>query len=159
MIIIDNLFENWHLIYNRLIFVIINLLMSQSEIRKKDGNADSIGFVEKYALQYYTSTLLYAIYAAFNFYFEKPFYFFAFIILLPFIGKLMPKDDGNTKNAKYHNRNIYHALPLATCVIANFATIIYLCLYFPYLKYTGFEAFMAIFSVGLLITPSIDASH
>lgn len=42
--------------------------MPSSHIGKKDGNADSIGFVEKYALQYYTSTLLYAVYAAFNYY-------------------------------------------------------------------------------------------
>jgi hypothetical protein len=71
----------------------------------------------------------------------------------------MPKDDSEVTNAKYHNKNIYHALPLATCVIANFATIVYLCLYFPYLKYSGFESFIAGFSVVLLIAPSIDASH
>jgi alkane 1-monooxygenase len=128
-------------------------------LRQDEVSSGSIGFIEKYAIQYYTTTLLYVAFHAINYYMQKPFYFFAFIVLFPFLGKLMPKDDMQITNAKYHNKNIYHALPLASCVIANFLTIAYLCLHFPYLQYTGIEYFMAVFSTVLLITPSIDASH
>lgn len=103
--------------------------------------------------------MLYVVYAVINFYFEKPFYFFAFIILFPFLGKFLPKDDMKVTNAKYHNKNIYHALPLATSVIGNLTTLAYLCINFPYFKYTGLEYFIAGFSVILMITPSIDAAH
>jgi hypothetical protein len=99
------------------------------------------------------------VYAVINFYYEKPFYFFAFIVTFPFWGKFMPKDDLKVTNANYHNKNIFHALPLASSVIGNFITLAYLCINFPYFNYTGLEYFICGFSVVLLITPSIDASH
>lgn len=112
--------------------------MPSSSEKSQGAPTQEIGFIEKYAPQYYFSLLFYAAYFIFDFYFVgKPVYMFVLILMIPFIGKFMPKDDQEFKNPKYHNKNIYHAFPLAANVICNLAFMAYLCIYFPYLNYTG----------------------
>lgn len=84
-----------------------------------------MGFVEKYALPYYFSliTLGGSMYILGKT--HEPTYVMAYALLLPALGKFMPNDDYPVTNSKYHNRNIFHALPLAANVFATWAFMAY----------------------------------
>ena len=125
------------------------------------ANADKqeVGFIEKYAIAYYLPTFNLLIYALFICQFQKPFYSYAYALLLPFVGKFLPRDNYEITHSKFHNKYNYHAYPLAANLVGTWLFLAWCIVYIDLNIYSGAESLQLAALIGVGLGPSIDAAH
>jgi len=62
-------------------------------------------------------------------------------------------------NSQYHNKYKYHAYPLVANVIGTWLFLAWCIIYLDLNIYNQAETIQLAFTIGMVISPSIDAAH
>lgn len=126
-----------------------------SPMQKKE----SISVMERYALPYYSSCILYTIVWAVYVHTNEPAYMLAIAFTLPMLGKFFPNDSYPVLNSIEHNKNIFQVFPLVANILFTWITMGIIFIDYPVKEYTTQQRIQLYSTLLLLVPASIDASH
>ena len=83
----------------------------------------------------------------------------AFVLIFPYLGKLLPNDSYPVLNSTQHNKNIFHVFPLVAHILLIWVSMLKLFIDYPFNHYSTFETVNALTTLAFVVSPSIDAAH
>ena len=123
------------------------------------SDQQQIGFIERYALQYYLPCLQYALLWTIYLQTNEPAYILMVVFAIQYIGRFLPKDSFPVLNSTEHNKNIFQVFPLVALIICTWVTIGKLFIDNPFADYSIKQCILSGVVLIYTLPAAIDASH